>query len=66
MKAKETLKKNIHRCGNCGESKHELFGFEDSIIVVCSSCDNESKISASTPKLEIEWVEGSDGRLCIF
>lgn len=53
------------KCGNCGETKHELHQLEksDGIIVVCMGCENRSKIVAVEPKLSIKWVKGFDGLL---
>lgn len=56
------------RCGNCGESKHELWQCEhkDAIIVKCPGCKNKSEIKITLPELEIGWVEGSEGILTVF
>jgi hypothetical protein len=57
---------NQYRCGNCGETKHELFSNKDKIIVSCIGCENKSAISVTQPRLSIDWVGRNKGILAIF
>jgi len=63
MKAKDTLRQ--YSCGNCGETKHELYEHAGDIITVCSDCQNESRITFTQPKLDIKWVDDNDGLLAL-
>jgi len=57
----------IYRCGNCGNPTHNLYKRKnDDIIVECTECKSTSIISASQPKLNIEFGDDSEGRIAIF
>jgi len=54
------------RCGECGESKHELFQRPNGEIVAeCIKCKSQSEIVISKPKIQINNNEGM-GTLCVF
>jgi uncharacterized Zn finger protein len=60
----ENLKKL--RCGECGETPHELFQRETGeIIVKCIKCKSESIIYTSQPRLIVDNYGGS-GTICHF
>jgi hypothetical protein len=63
----ETTKRQL-KCGNCGNEKHTLYLIEEreSILAKCVKCNNLSEITVVAPKIQIDWVDGSDGILAVF
>jgi uncharacterized Zn finger protein len=54
------------QCGECGETKHELYIRPNGEIVArCVNCFSQSEITVSKPKIVISNVEGK-GTLTVF
>lgn len=56
-------------CGNCGLGLFRMFSTGQEyqgmrLIAECFACGSTSVISTRPAELEIEFGEGSDGRLC--
>lgn len=54
------------KCGQCGESKHELYLRPNGeIIAKCISCKSQSEIIITKPEIKIRNNSGL-GTLCVF
>lgn len=52
-------------CGNCGSQTFKIFKDEKGLVAECCGCKELSLIRVSTPKIEIEFGENSDGCLAV-
>jgi hypothetical protein len=50
-------------CGNCGCGQFRVYKSSKTIHVECVKCLSVSDLIVSTPKIDIEWGENSDGIL---
>lgn len=54
------------RCGECGETKHNLFVRPNGeIITECTKCNSQSEIVITKPEIQIKNNAGN-GTLCQF
>jgi NAD-dependent SIR2 family protein deacetylase len=54
------------RCGECGETKHELYiRANGEIIAECCKCKSQSEIIINKPEIIIHHNAGN-GTLCVF
>ena len=51
-------------CGNCGGKDFSIYQADDEFACECQSCKSVSILRATTPKIVIDWGEGSEGILC--
>jgi len=51
-------------CGGCGAEIFEIYQDDKGLIAECRECKSTSTIRASTPEIEIDWLNG-DGLLSI-
>jgi len=64
------LEEQEYTCGACGTNTfqilHRKYSVDDrefiqTMVVQCSHCKSRTHIGISTPKLELNWMEGSEG-----
>lgn len=54
------------KCGNCGNETVRVFDVSGVLMLECTQCKSTTKITVSKPEIELEFGDGSDGRMCIF
>ena len=52
-------------CGGCGGETFEVFQDAKGLIVECCQCKSTSTIRVTTPTIDIQFGEKSEGRLAV-